>query len=83
MHFPICLIANALFANLGFTSPTAAVFGLFLAWTASIAGGTLFYRWIESPVASRSITIALSRGFSLVPRATAALVAFLIPQRKP
>ena len=59
MHFPICLIANALFANLGFTSPTAAVFGLFLAWTASIAGGTLFYRWIESPVASQRITGAL------------------------
>jgi len=59
VHFPICLIANALFANLGFTSPTAAVFGLFLAWTASIAGGTLFYRWIESPAASRRITGAL------------------------
>ena len=59
VHFPICLIANALFANLGFTSPTAAVFGLFLAWTASIAGGTLFYRWIESPVASQRITGAL------------------------
>ena len=59
VHFPICLIANALFVQLGISSPSAAVFGLFLAWTASIAGGTLFYRWIESPAASQRITSAL------------------------
>lgn len=59
VHFPICLIVNALFAQLGLLSPGAAVFGLFLAWTASIAGGTLFYRWIESPAASRRITATL------------------------
>lgn len=59
VHFPICLIANALFVQLGFSSPGAAVFGLFFAWTASIAGGTLFYRWIESPAASQRITAAL------------------------
>jgi len=59
VHFPICLIANALFVQFGFSSPGAAVFGLFLAWTASIAGGTLFYRWIESPAASQRITSAL------------------------
>ena len=59
VHFPICLIANALFVQLDFSSPGAAVFGLFFAWTASIAGGTLFYRWIESPAASQRITSAL------------------------
>jgi peptidoglycan/LPS O-acetylase OafA/YrhL len=42
VHFPICLIANALFANLGFTSPTAAVFGLFLAWTAALPAARCF-----------------------------------------
>jgi len=70
VHFPICLIVNALFVQLGFSSPGAAVFGLFFAWTASIAGGTLFYRWIESPAASQRITSALGwlfgKGLELV-----------------
>lgn len=70
VHFPICLIVNALFVQLGFSSPGAAIFGLFLAWTASIAGGTLFYRWIESPAASQRITSALGwlfgKGLELV-----------------
>ena len=64
------LIVNALFVQLGFSSPGAAVFGLFFAWTASIAGGTLFYRWIESPAASQRITAALGwlfgKGLELV-----------------
>lgn len=65
VHFPICLLTNALFVRLGFSTPSAAIFGMLAAWTASIAGGTLFYRWIESPAASQRITTAISWSFSL------------------
>ena len=83
VHFPVLLIANGLYVRLGFSSVNSAIFGLILALTASIAAATLFYRWIESPTASRSITTALSRVFNLLPRAMAVLFALLVPQRKP
>jgi len=66
VHFPIYLVANALFVKFGFTSPSAAIFGILAAWTASIAGGMLFYRWVESPAASRRITAALGWLFGKV-----------------
>jgi len=59
VHFPIYLVANALFVRLGYSTPSAAIIGIFAAWTASIAGGALFYRWVESPAASRRITATL------------------------
>ncbi|MDZ4314013.1 MAG: acyltransferase [Azonexus sp.] len=64
VHFPICLLANALFAKLGDTSASAAIFGLLFAWTASLAGGILFYRKIESPAASQRITDRLGAFFN-------------------
>ena len=59
VHFPVLLITNGLYARLGLTSTSSAIFGLILALTASIAAATLFYRWIESPEASQRITGAL------------------------
>ena len=59
VHFPVLLLANGLYAELEPTSPVSAIFGLLLALTASLAAATLFYRWIESPAASRRITAAL------------------------
>ena len=59
VHFPICLLANALFARLGGSAPGSAFVVMGLAWAASIAGGTLFYRWIESPAASQRIGAAI------------------------
>ncbi|HJW27053.1 MAG TPA: acyltransferase family protein [Rhodocyclaceae bacterium] len=48
VHFPVCLVANALFVKLEFDSAGAAAVGMLLAWSASIAAGTLFYRFVES-----------------------------------
>jgi peptidoglycan/LPS O-acetylase OafA/YrhL len=48
VHFPICLIANAVYDRFLPDSPVVATVGLVTAWVASIAGGTLFYRHIES-----------------------------------
>jgi peptidoglycan/LPS O-acetylase OafA/YrhL len=66
VHFPVLLLANGLYATLELTSSTSAIFGLLLAFTASIAAATLFYRWIESPAASQRITAAFGRLFGKV-----------------
>lgn len=60
VHFPICLLINAFYAQLPAHTPTSAILGVFMALTASIAGGALFHRWIESPAASRRITTAMA-----------------------
>ena len=59
MHFPILLLVNGLYTKLEWASPPSAIFALFFALTAAIGAATLFYRWIESPEASRRITGAL------------------------
>ena len=61
IHFPIYLVANALFAQFGDQTSSAAIFALISAWTASIAVATLFHRWIEGPAASRRIAGAFGR----------------------
>lgn len=64
VHFPIYLVANALFAHFGPGTPAITVFSLCAAWTASIAVATFFHRWVEGPAASRRIAGALGRLFS-------------------
>lgn len=59
VHFPILLLVNGLYTKLEWASPASAIFALFFALTAAIGAATLFYRWIESPEASRRITGAL------------------------
>lgn len=63
VHFPIYLLANTLFVKLGLTTPGAAMLGILGAWAASIAGGTLFYRWVESPAASQRIAATIGWPF--------------------
>ena len=59
VHFPACLLANALFVRLGLNGPGAALAVMVLAWAASIATAALFYRWVEKPAASGRIAAAL------------------------
>ena len=64
VHVPILLLVNGLYAKLEWSSPASAIFALFFALTAAICAATLFYRWIESPEASRRITGALGALFA-------------------
>jgi len=59
VHFPVLLLANAVYTRLELDSPTSAILGLIAALTASLLAATVFYRWIESPAASQRITAAL------------------------
>lgn len=59
VHFPICLIVNALFVRFEASSSAAAIFGMISTLTASIGLATVFHRWVESPAASQRIINAL------------------------
>lgn len=58
VHFPVLLLANGLYTQLELSSSGSAILGLMLALAASIVAANYFYRWIESPEASRRITTA-------------------------
>ena len=47
VHFSICMLINALFERFTPHTPTVQFSGMIIAWAASIAGGALFYRWVE------------------------------------
>ncbi len=49
VHFPVCLLVNALFVRLGWVNPAGAVLGLLAAWALSMTAADQFYRWIEAP----------------------------------
>ena len=53
VHFPVCLLGNALFARLGFTETPAAAVGFVACWIASLGAAQLFHRWVESPLTRR------------------------------
>jgi len=60
VHFPVLLLANTLYTQTDYDSSLSTLVWLGLSLAASVAAATLFYRWIESPEASRRITAALS-----------------------
>jgi len=50
VHFPVCLLVNAAFTRFVPEQPYAQSLGMFIAWIASLAVGTLFFRWVEVPL---------------------------------
>ncbi|MBS1131124.1 MAG: Acyltransferase 3 [Proteobacteria bacterium] len=83
VHFPVLLIANSLYARFNLDSTLSAMIALVLAWATSIAAATLFYRWIESPEASRRITSALGwlLGNTLEIARKVPVIGTLLPRR--
>ncbi len=49
IHFPVCLIINALVARVALADPWLNLGGIALAWVASLLAGGLFYRFVERP----------------------------------
>jgi peptidoglycan/LPS O-acetylase OafA/YrhL len=50
VHFPVCLVVNAVFTRFVSNQPHEQALGMLLAWMASLAAGVAFYRWVELPL---------------------------------
>lgn len=50
VHFPVCLLVNAVFTHYGDASVLMQGSGMLVAWCASIVAGGAFHRWIEIPL---------------------------------
>ena len=53
VHFPVCLVANALFVRFFPATPGWQGLGLACAWLASLLAGAAFFRWVEHPLGQR------------------------------
>lgn len=47
VHFPICLVINALFERFAPHTPIIQLAGMLIAWATAIGGGALFYHQVE------------------------------------
>ncbi|MFC7513544.1 acyltransferase family protein [Herbaspirillum sp. GCM10030257] len=50
MHFPVCVLVNAVFTHWGSPSPLVQGGGMLFAWMTSILAGALFHHFIEIPL---------------------------------
>jgi peptidoglycan/LPS O-acetylase OafA/YrhL len=61
IHYPICLLGNAVFVQLGSGSAAVAIAGLVVTWLACNAASALLYRWVESAGGTAGDAGALTR----------------------
>lgn len=61
VHFPVCLLVNAVFTRFGEASVFAQACGMLAAWCASVVAGGAFHRWIEIPL-GRMVTHGRAHG---------------------
>jgi len=50
VHFPVCLVVNAVFTRFMPDQAEWQAFGMLTAWMASLAAGAAFCRWVEAPL---------------------------------
>lgn len=53
VHYPVCLVVNAVLGRLAPGNPLAHASGLLFAWAASLGAGILFHRHVERRFATR------------------------------
>jgi peptidoglycan/LPS O-acetylase OafA/YrhL len=63
IHFPVCLIINALVAHVALADPWLNLAGIVLAWVVSLLAGGLFYRVVERPAQQGFRGLRTARGF--------------------
>jgi len=49
VHYPVCLVVNAVFGRAFPAEPVANALGMLLAWCLSLLAGALFHRYVEKP----------------------------------
>jgi peptidoglycan/LPS O-acetylase OafA/YrhL len=63
IHFPLCLVINAVFFRFLPHQPSINLFGMILALCASIAGGHLLFKWVENRPLTNKTCLCLPMGF--------------------
>ncbi|RBA24523.1 acyltransferase family protein [Herminiimonas fonticola] len=59
IHFPLCMVVNAVFFHFFPEQPAANLIGMMVALAASIVGGALLFKWVESrPLSNRKRLLA-------------------------
>lgn len=59
VHFPVCLVINALFFRFVPHDMVFQAVGTLFAWSASVIAGAAFHRWVECPIGRLFSSIAL------------------------
>lgn len=67
VHFPLCMVINALFWRFAPHQPAYAAGGLIVALGVSVAGGILFYRQVESRIRCNRRRLPILAGFLATP----------------
>jgi peptidoglycan/LPS O-acetylase OafA/YrhL len=60
IHFPVCLLVNAAFTRFVPAEPELQAVGMLIAWSASLAAGAVFHRWVEVPL-GRAVHFAAAK----------------------
>jgi peptidoglycan/LPS O-acetylase OafA/YrhL len=50
VHFPVCLVVNAMFTRFVSEQPQLQAIGMLVAWGTSLWVGAIFFRWVEKPL---------------------------------
>ncbi len=50
VHFPVCLVVNAVFTRFALEVPHLQLIGVMIGWAASLLAGAAFYQWVETPL---------------------------------
>lgn len=56
VHFPVSLVINAAFTRFAPAMAEVQATGMIVAWTASLAAGAAFHRWVELPLGALTNT---------------------------
>jgi len=62
VHFPVCLVVNAVVSHLAPGQPVLNALGMGLAWVASNVAGALFHRYVEAATPVRTLVTWLTAG---------------------
>jgi peptidoglycan/LPS O-acetylase OafA/YrhL len=58
VHFPVCLVVNAVFTRFVPDDAWLQGVGVLYAWAASVAAGAVFFHWVEAPLSRLLMTRA-------------------------
>jgi peptidoglycan/LPS O-acetylase OafA/YrhL len=58
VHFPVCLVVNAVFTRFVPDDAWLQGVGVLYAWAASVAAGAVFFHWVEMPLSRMFAALA-------------------------